>query len=103
MMVGELERFIAFVFQAKGRKRLLEEDIVSFAAHERRMLAPSKVRTLVQAAKARGHIKTAGAHAFELARELEDVRVEFDYQPDAASLEASLVEKPAPQAPLTLF
>jgi hypothetical protein len=101
--VGELERFLAYVFQAKGRKRLLEEDIVSYVAHERRLLAPSKVRSLVQAAKARGHIKAAGAHAYELARELEDVRIEFDYRPDAGALEASLSQAPAAQAPLTLF
>lgn len=98
----ELARLMAYAFQATGRRRLLEEDIVRLVAHERRWLSPSRVRAVVQLARDSGVLRAAGAHAFEFADEYASLSLPIDYRPDLASLESG-VSAAAPAAELPLF
>lgn len=103
MTASELRRLVAYTYQALGRRRLLEEDFVRLLSHERRWIAPSKARALVQAARIQGLLRSAGAHAYEQAHEVQNVRVPVDYRPDAASLDAALQEAPPPHGTVPLF
>lgn len=103
MTATELQRLLAYAYQALGRRRLLEEDFVRLLSHERRWIAPSKARALVQAARIQGLLRSAGAHAYELAHEAQGVQVAVDYRPDAASLDAVLHQVPPANVPVPLF
>lgn len=98
----ELARLMAYAFQATGRRRLLEEDIVRLVAHERRWLSPSRVRALVQLARDGGVLRAAGAHAFEFSDEYGGLTLPIDYRPDLAILESGVVAA-APVTDLPLF
>lgn len=89
MSAPELERLLAYAFQATGRKRLLEEDLVRLLGHERRWLPPSRVRTLVQSARSQGLLRAAGAHAYELDLAGREVVLPVDYRPDVVALEGA--------------
>lgn len=92
---------MAYAYQASGRRRLLEEDIVRLVAHERRWLSPSKVRSLVQVGRDAGLLRSAGAHAYELADEHAETRLPIDYRPDLLALESGAVPAlPAAEQPL---
>ena len=102
-MSDALTRLVAYAFQATGRRRLLEEDIVQPLSHERRWFAPSRVRAIVGAAKARGALRTAGAHAFEPSPEARDLVLPFDYRPDPGEIERELAAAPGSASTLPLF
>ncbi|HLE47517.1 MAG TPA: DUF2240 family protein [Candidatus Thermoplasmatota archaeon] len=92
----ELEQLMVYAFQASARKRLLEEDLVRLLSHERHWFPPSRVRALVQSAKAQGCLRTAGAHAYELDLGGRDVTLPIDYRPDTVALEGASATAQAP-------
>ena len=96
-------RLFAYTFQAAGRRRLLEEDIVQLLSHDRRWFPPSRVRAIVQAAKDRGVLRSAGVHAFEASPEARDLVLSLDYRPDSEELERELAAAPGSASTLPLF
>jgi hypothetical protein len=96
-------RLFAYTFQAAGRRRLLEEDIVQLLSHERRWFPPSRARAIVRAAKAQGILRTAGAHAFEVSPETRDLVLPLDYRPEPAEIERALSATPGEAPTLPLF
>lgn len=102
-MTDAVTRLFTYTFQAAGRRRLLEEDIVQLLSHERRWFAPSRVRAIVQLAKSRGILRAAGAHAFEASPDTRDLVLPFDYRPEPSEIERELAAAPGTAPTLPLF
>jgi hypothetical protein len=102
-MTDAVLRLFAYTFQASGRRRLLEEDIVQLLSHERRWFPPSRVRALVDVAKSQGVLRVAGVHAFEASPEARELALSLDYRPDAAEIERELAAGPGSAPTLPLF
>ena len=102
-MSDAVMKLFAYTFQAAGRRRLLEEDIVQLLSHDRRWFVPSRVRAIVQVAKAQGVLRSAGAHAFEASPETRELGLSLDYRPDPSEIERELAAAPGSVQTLPLF
>ena len=99
-------RFVLrYAFDTASKRRLTEEDFVRIHAFDRRWLSPGHVRRAVAAGVRSGLLAPSGEDAFEPGFDLEEIRVPFDWAPEAEALSADVeaagdVKEPAEAVPL---